>query len=570
MSTQGGFTELTAKALLERKNRANSALRMFRPTPKQEQFFRTMTMDQILEAAVTGRNRGGKSVAVAVWFASVVLDEPITMRNGDKLHMRPERWRGDELLCWLVGYDWKHIGETLYRLLFRPGLFKVISDKGVLRSYNPETDSHRKRERQPSPPLILESMVEEDSWSWESKKDRQLQSVKLKKDGTRLVFYASTGEVAAGNPVHVIWIDEKIQADSHYAEWLMRLVDYEGRLVWSSWPTLMPTGVFSSLLSRAREQESMKEPPTAVKFEFRLGDNPYTENATLKAAMGAMSEEEAAARGDGQIQEGRWLMYPRFSAYTHRVMSDEASGDDDLAKAIRQLGGIPGDWTRYFILDPGTANCGALKVAIPPPKFGYFVVPYQEYYFHYKDAGEVASIVAASSEGEIFEDFIIDNHAGRQTPMGFSGTIAENYEKEFKKAKLVCQRRGAHFRPGDDNPEMRQAKLSGLMNIGSNGKPRLRIHNCHVLVKQLSEYRRKPDPLGNPTDKPADYQKIDVAQCLEYAAAMDDLVYVPSKSKVTEQPSLVTMLKDLMKQHGITPQQLENSVHCGPGRAPAA
>lgn len=91
MNKDVNLTSITAKALLEQRSRLVSALSMFRPTVKQEEFFRAMQADQLLEIGVTGRNRGGKSVATAVWFASVVLDAPVTMRNGEKLYMRPER-----------------------------------------------------------------------------------------------------------------------------------------------------------------------------------------------------------------------------------------------------------------------------------------------------------------------------------------------------------------------------------------------------------------------------------------------------------------------------------------------
>jgi len=569
MPTQPNFTELAAKALLERKGRLVSALAMFRPTLKQDEFFRAMTADQLLEIAVTGRNRGGKSVAVAVWFASVVLDEPVTMRNGDKLFMRPERWRGQELLCWLVGYDWKHNGETIYRLLFRAGLFKIIRDAGQWRSFDPVLDKERKADCKPAPPLIPESAVVPESWSWESKKDRQLQSVALKKDGTRLVFYASTGEVAAGNPVHVIWVDEKINSDGHYAEWLMRLVDYDGRIAWSSWPTLSPSGVFSQILERATDQRDSALPPTTLAFAFRKGDNPYTENATLDTALATMTEEEAAARGDGVVDIGRWMVYPRFSAHVHRVMGDDPSGDDPLAKAIREKNSIPLDWTRYLILDPGTENCGIIKVAVPPQKLGNFVVPYWEYYLHRKDADEVIRIVKEDSAGEVFEDFVIDWHAGRITPMNFSGSIKDNFEKSLSKFGFRNQRRGAHFRFSDDNVLIRRAKLNGMMNCTEKGYPRLRIMNCPQLVLQLSRCRLSKDPLGNPTEERYKYQKNDLVDCMEYAATMDDMIYVPSRSQAPETQNLVTILRSMMKQYGIKPEQVPQTVFCGPGRAPS-
>lgn len=580
---------MAARGLLEMRDRMTNALSLFRPTVAQEKFFRAMPADQLLEIAVTGRNRGGKSLAVAVWFASMVLDEPVTMRNGEKLYMRPRRWAGEAMLCWAVGYDWRHIGETMYRLLFKPDLFRIIRDKKTRewRSYDPTNpdDKGRKSETKPSPPLIRHSDVIEDSWSWENKKDKQLSSVQLKKDGTRIVFYASTGEVAAGNPVHVIWVDEQISSASHYPEWLMRLVDHDGRIVWSSWPALDASGAFDAVLERAKEEQDSPA-PRRISFQFRKGDNPYTENETLDAALAAMSDEEAAARGDGDSGRGRWLMYQLFNINQHRVLGPMPESDDDLAKAVREAGGIPHDWTRYLVLDPGTANCAVLFVAVPPPALGDFVVPYDELYLHHRPAKDVAELIAAKTnagrkDAIQFEDFIIDSHAARVTPMNFDGTIGQNIEKEFTKAGVICRRRGAAFSFGSDNIETRIMRLQGMMEIGRSGYPRLRVltlpipgtHDvkptCPVLCDQLMRYRRKKDPLGNPTDKPADYQKIDMAVCAEYFASRDDLIYVPAK---TPRPLDKTDHKEvvgfLMKQFGIRPTSAEPSIYCGAGAAP--
>lgn len=589
-------SQLGAKALVAYKNRMVNAMAMFRPTVAQERFFRAMAASHtVTEVAVTGRNRGGKSVSLAVWFASVVMDVPVTMRNGEKLHMRPERWRGEELLVWLVGYDWKHNGETLYRLLFRPGLFKIIQDPktGLFRSFDPTNplDVGRENQRRPSPPLIPESVQDLESRSWESRKDRQLQSVTLKKDGTRLVFYASTGEVAAGNPVHVIWVDEKISSDSYYPEWLMRLVDYQGRIVWSSWPTLSPSGAFAELLGRADDQKDQPN-PRALSFQFRKGDNPYTENETLDYALSTMSDEEAAARGDGESNISRWLIYPRFSPDLHRAYGEKRDGDDLLARVLRENNGMPpSDWTRYGILDPGNVNCAFLKIAIPPPSFGTiivngeqtsaFVVAYKEYYFHYKTAAECAEIIAADSEGEVFEDITCDAHAYRITPMGMAGTtVGRLYEDAFIQWKLTSNRRGTSFSLGGDDVAVRQANLNGWMNIRPVTvkqyqsptaviveAPRLRIvaANCPVLIKHLGKMKRKKDQHDQPMDVMADHQQVDMAVALEYAAIKRDLIYVPVISKTPETMDLKSIATHFQNRYGGVPARQDSSIYIGAG-----
>ena len=553
-----------------------NALAMFRPTERQDEFLRAMTADKLMEAAVTGRNRGGKSLAIFAWFASLLLDEPITMRNGEKLNMRPSRWRGQKMLCWAFGFDWAHIGETVYRLLFEAGAFKMIRDLDTKqwRAYDPSRDKDRSLECQPAPPFIRTSMIEDDSWAWESKKDRQLRSVRFVKDGTRIVFYASTGSIPMGNPVHAILIDEKIDSDNLYPECLMRLVDDEGRIVWASWPTLAPSGAFLALVDRAEEQIA-REPADrkAIAFAFRRGDNPFTENAHLDAALGTMDEDEAAARGDGVMGLARWQMYPRFSRAVHRALPPEATPNeevhDKLAHAIRANNGIPFDWTRYLILDPGTTNAGVLFVAVPPPSIGDYLVPYDELWLHNNDAeaSELAKRVLAKSMGQHFEDFIADFQAMNQKPMGFGLTINTNYSNHFRALNLHCHRRGSSFTPGSNDPPSRIAATQGTMNIRSDGTPRLRILGCPILCKQLEDYRKQADPNGYPMDAPAKHQKIDVAVALEYMVSRADCGYVkphpPEKAKL---PGM-RMYEAFMKKHG---GDKSGRVQCGPGAVSSA
>lgn len=590
--------QLAVRAIIKRRDRMVSALALFRPLPRQEEFFRRMAKGGVLECAVTGMNRGGKSICVAVWFASLVLGVPVTMRNGDKLHMRPEHWFKEELLCWVVGCDWKHIGETIYRLLFTSRhKLRMIKDKGEWIAYDATNPDHkaRVRETKPMPPLIERSQWVPESESWESRKDCQLRSVQLL-NGTRLVFYASTGQVAAGNAVHAIWIDEKIEIDSHYPEWQMRVSDESGMIVWSSWPAIDASENFMALLDRAEEEaDKNPESPRAVNFRFRRGDNPFTENDAKDYFLGTMSEEEAAARGDGISNAASRLMYMKFSPVVHRALGLDPENDDALARAIRETGGIPHDWTRYMFLDPGSAHPAVLKIAIPPPSFGQtedairlgisesaFVVPYGEYYPPNKDAFELAALVAADSKGEIFEDFTADWHAFRTTPMGFGMTVEEQYVAAWRKNRLECQRHGSNFSLGSDNVQVRIRLLSGLMNvipifgpndakIGPKGasivmSARLRIHNCPILMHQLQKYRRAIDANKNPTDDPAKHQNIDLAVNLEYAAAKPDMKYVAGRYQPRKLTDLTTLVKGAMKQFGVRQSSRDDSVYCGAGR----
>lgn len=564
---------LAARVMLDQKERVVNTLAMFRPTEQQEAFVREFATDGGLEFLVGGGQRSGKTVLVSCCIAALALNLPITLRDGTQIHIRPERWRGEALKIWLCGYDHKHIGKTLYRVLFKANLFRVIRDQrtGKWRSWDPTLpeDKDVYHLTRPSPPLIRENQIQggKAGISWENKKENQISSCELAHDGTRLEFFASTGAMPTGDPAHVIWADERFEDDRWISELLMRLADYRGRFVWTAWPNTEPSAAMAELEDRAAKQLGDAK---AKSFYFRLdgNQNPYTQSDHREAILATMDEDTRRARSEGILNMDRWRTYPRFSPFVHRVLQADPDQDDALAKAVRAVNGIPADWTRYLILDPGTANPAVLFVAIPPPELGDFVVPYDELYPHYSDAEKIAKLVAGKTLGQFFEDFIADSHACQQTPMGFSGTIGQNYAKHFAAEKLRCRRQGSNFSYGSDDVDTRVQVLQSTMTIRSNGTPRLRILGCPTLCKQLEIYKWGKDPKGNPTDKPAKYQKIDLVQCAEYFTSRSDCGYFkPPMSRPEDLKSPGVIAMSIAKQMGLDQKKKTDiqAVHCGAG-----
>lgn len=571
MAITDALSNPAKRALLELQSRKTSAIAMFRPTEQQEPFFRRIAEDGVLEVLLGGGNRSGKTTCVAVAVAAAALNQPVTLRDGTKLHMRPDRWRETPLKMWVVGLNWTHIGKTFHRVFFRKDLFKVIRDQktGQWRTFDPTRPDDRGTEHltRPSPPLLrVGEDVLRESMSWENRKERQLSSFEMVGDGSRVELFASTGERPQGDPAHMIWIDERLDDEEWYDELLARLIDHKGRLIWTSWPSTAPSEKMAALEERASHQVG---DPKAKSFVFRLkgSENPYTQSEHRDAILATMDEDQREARDGGTLNMARWMMYPRFSRVIHRAVGPDPAGDDALAKAIRACNGIPGTWTRYLILDPGTANPGIVFVAIPPPEIGNFIVPYDELYLHYAPARDQAAAVAKKTMGQMFEDFIIDSHAARQTPMGFDLTIGENYERAFEEYGLRSRRRGSRFSYGSDNPATRIFGLQGAMNIRDDGTTCLRILGCPQLVKQLEMYKRKADPRGNPTDVPADHQKIDLPQCLEYLVSRQDCRYVapPLVASAAKSPSMTSVLGAIRKNvFGDEPAK-HSVVHVGAG-----
>lgn len=551
------------RAAVEIQTRKLDALLLFRPLPHQEDALKQFVKDHVVEALVGGGNRSGKSAFIAAFISSLLRDKPIILSDGTPLHVRPERFRGKELLVWGIGYNWAHVGETMYSLLFRAGQFDVIKDNisHEWRAYDPIVDLPRQHEKRGAPPFIPAIDIKPSSWAWESKRLRQLRSVQFKADDSRLVFYPSTGQVAQGQPVHFIWIDEDIENTDHYAEWLMRITQYSGKLAWTSWPTNVPSALMTAIQDRGMADRENEEPKTLY-FEFQGKKNPYVQSAARAFALSTMSQEEQDARDSGVMNRASWLMYPRFHRDLHTALPKNEEADDALAKEIRKHNAIPQSWTRYLALDPGTTNPAVLLVAVPPPSLGNFVVPYAEIAIPRLDADQLAQKVLELCVNQIFQAFIVDGRAYRQKPMGLNFTIGDNYARAFAQRNLRCKESGSSFTPGSDVPEARIGQLQSWMAIRADGTTKLRIFNCPILCKQLEYYMKQPDALRQPTDKPAHNQKIDVATCLEYIASREPRYHFPVEAKV-ETPG-IERWNAFVKQYSTG---VKESVKCGAGVA---
>lgn len=518
-------------AIHELRRRKIDGVAMFRPLRgDQEDVFRSTASELLCR----GGNRSGKSVCVSVRFAAIARDMDVTLHDGSKITMRRPWQKGRPLLMWIVGFDQKHLGQTIYRLLCRPGLYKIITDKetGLWRAWDPsrEDDAARKHETKPSPPLI--PMTEIEEIAWEDQRAKVFTSILLK-NGTLICGYSSKGEVKAGDPVDEIWIDEAIANSAHYPEWQARLSDERGRLVWSSWPK-KDNPALRNITRRAKAKKENPESRDDVEeFILRFSNNKFIDPEEREKRLAGWSEEDRISRDQGEYALDSLRMYPTFSEFIHCAYGELEESDDALARILRKNHGQPpADWTRMLILDPGTASPGVLAVAVPPPEdFGDYLVPYAEVYPGRCDADGLAKKVHDQLFGEVFEWFIIDAHAARTTPMGFSGTVGSNYTRAFREHSLACRRSGSVFLPGSDGVEERIGLVQKAMVIRGNGRPYLRIvtHRCPNLVKQLEEYERaqREGPQGVVMlELPAANQKIDIAVCLEYAISANP-VYVP-------------------------------------------
>ncbi len=131
--------------------------------------------------------------------------------------------------------------ETIYRILFKSDLFKMIRDERT--GDGEHTTEHReqilidRRRCELRRQSYQSATIVPRSWDWENKGNREFKKVTIHHPVTKEILaeiyaYSSKAEPKAGDPVDVIWIDEAIKYPKHYSEWQARLADRRGRLFW--------------------------------------------------------------------------------------------------------------------------------------------------------------------------------------------------------------------------------------------------------------------------------------------------------------------------------------------------
>ncbi len=508
--------------LLDTKNRLDrDALRCYRPLPSQIPFHESKASEVILR----GGNRSGKTTSAACQFAAMARGLAIDCGDGRliKPYRHPQR-AGMPMLLWVIGYDQRHIGQTLHRVLLEPGLFQVIRDKktGLWRSYRPwdPEDAARFKETKPAEPLIPAKEIEKINYIAYGQK--VLESLYMK-NGNKICFFASTGEAKQGDAVDYIWIDEDVAQSWHIKEWQARISDRKGRIQWSAFPHSKNAALVD--MSDRAAQQITRPNPDVQEFVLTFRDNPWIDAEEKRKRIEGWSYEETRARDLGEFTFDLMLMYD-WSAAIQGVPN--ADDNCPINKMWETTGELPPDWTRYLVLDPGHQTTAVIVAAVPPPRgetdrdWGDVVVIEDEIYIHKASCADTARAVKAKHGHRRFEAFIIDMHAGRQTPMGGVQTYRQQYAGAFEKAGLRCRRTGPNFIWGSDNVTARREVLRTWMQRGEEGGAKLRVilSKTPCLQREFKTYRKRITGDQFIEDEPAK-SPHDAIDCLEYLAAFN-------------------------------------------------
>lgn len=521
----GGVKANLHAAMAELKARSEDALSLFRAMPSQVDFIKSRAAERLMR----GGNRSGKSTICAVETASAAMRRPIIGPDGVAL---PFHYPTDKpLMIWVIGLGEDHIGDTLYRLLFEPGLFSIIEDleTGKMRAYNPSdpADAARESEKKPAPPLIPARYIADTAWK--DKKAKVFSRVELT-NGNVVRAFTSKGDVKQGDPVDLVWIDEDIEDPNDINEYLARISDRKGRLIWSSWPRIANPALYS-MSKRADEQRNSPDPDVAS-WRLTFSANPFIDAKTKKQRIDAWGPEESRARDQGEFVLDTILMYPEFDILRHCSPPHAQEQWDKIDEELAKNQFIPPrDWTRRLILDPGHGTTALMFLATTPPELGDYVVMYDELYLHQCTPEGCAKRAKAVIAGYRFHSYMIDYRYGHQHHVGAAigqqaRTVRECYADAFAAEGLTSQTTGSSFLfSSDDVPAGITAFRSWLVPR-ANGRSRFRVikHKCPEFLNEIQLYR-KLLVKTEASDKPAGGQKDHQMDCGRYAA-LDGCPYV--------------------------------------------
>jgi hypothetical protein len=561
----GARKQNLAATIAEFRERAKDAIALFRALATQVGFIISLASERLMR----GGNRSGKSTICAVEVASAALRRPIVGPDGKAL---PFKYPTDRpLMIWCIGLGEDHIGSTIYRLLFEPGAFRVITDEttGQERAWNPNDphDAAREADARPAPPLIPERYVKDIAWT--DKKAKVFTRVELT-NGTVICAYTSKGDVKQGDPVDLIWVDEDIVNPDDIDEYRARLSDRKGRLIWSSWPRIANPALLA-MSNMADEQRNLPNPDVAS-WCLVFSDNPYIDANEKRKRIAAWGPLVARARDRGEFVLDTILMYPEWSEQRNCTPPQAGLEWDDVDKILAANKFVPPrDWTRRLFLDPGHGTTAVMFLATTPRELGNYVVMFNELYLHQCTPEQCAEFVKPIVAGWRYYSFTIDYRFGRQHQVGSDGvTVRDLYAEAFKKFNIESATTGHTFKFSNDDVPAGLTAFRSWLIPQSNGRPKFRVvkHQCPNFVGEIQLYR-KLLVKDEASDKPAGGQKDHLMDDARYAA-LDGCEYVavPDDGLSGLDPGAHYRGWLAYSQNPLHPQQPANpSWSFGPGRA---
>ena len=398
-----------AAMLAELNRRKKEVLRLYRPYPEQEAFHASLATYRLAR----GGNRGGKTSATAIELGRAV--------TGTDPHKKyPAQGR-----CIVVSKDLLDCSKVMYRKLFKPGGsgIKLCQDPetGAWRTWNPQNDGGIACEE--AGPIIPRRWYDPKQISWEDKREEIPRTVRLK-TGWEITFFSGNAAPPQGWEVDLVLFDEEIPHAAWFSEMVPRIVDRNGRLIWSA-TAQVGTAKLYDLSKRAEQlKEQGAESPRVTEHVMNVFTNIYISEQQRNAFLSdleAEGEDEYRVRGLGDFAILGQRVYPEFAPRgVHRIDSFP----------------VPEDWARYVAIDPGRRVAAALFVALPPQAHalnGRGIV-YAEAYIRQCNAVLFGQTIKKIIGDSFIQEWLIDHQEGQRHETASGRTIEEQYLEELLKA----------------------------------------------------------------------------------------------------------------------------------------
>lgn len=380
----------------------------------------------------------------------------------------------------MVSPNEAHIRDVIFPKLFKAGAFRMIRDKEtkLWRSYRPldPEDQGHIHETKPCPPLITARFIKDIAWR---DKKGGIPSTISMKNGWQISFFVEKGTPQRGVAVDLVWFDEEIAGGSWYSEMSSRLLDREGKFIWSAAPQ---TGTQQLYELHRRAEEQLARPPdrrTIIEFHVVLRDNPHINPLQKKMLAEKLTEDEARILIDGEYAILSYLVYPMFSKEKHGIQSFD----------------IPTNWTHYAIIDPGHQVCAVLFVVAPPPdhELGKHRIAYDELYLKQCSADMFAEAASPKITGRNFEGFIIDRKMTQQADIGTGKSLEMQYMEALQRRNLACNVSGHGFIWGSMDVRGRLSQSRSWLEPKHNGRPTFLYFKdiLRFLVWEFERYHNK-------------------------------------------------------------------------------
>jgi len=516
----------------ELRSRKVEGLRLYQPTEQQAKIHACKAS----EVLVIGGNRSGKSLCTFVEDARAVTGQ-------DPYDKYPKK---DGRLV-IVAKDWKHVGLTVVPLLFKEGAFKIIKDEetGEWRAFNPATDSHRRDEVRPAPPLIPSRLIKKRSWILRSA--NYMQSCTLH-NGWEIHFFSSEGDPPQGFSCNRVHVDEDITSDENWVpELLARIVDRRGTFCWSAMPHSTNNALLGLKERAEATEEALGDEAEIRLFKLRFLDNPHLDENEKRKSIerwAAVGDDVLRMRSEGDFITDSILVYPTFDMRIHGMSRLELPN-----------GLVPNNWCRYVAIDPGHAVTAALFLAVPPNED--FWLCYDQLYLRQCNAQIFGEAFEKKTAGMHFHAFIIDAHGGRLRDIGSGRLPVEQYTEQMVNRGIRSQITGSSFLAGCDDILARTESTRNALHIRPEGLPLIRILEgaCPDLEREIKRYRKLTNYVAGVaivTDKPNTRGEVHLCQCLEYLCAYRPAYHAPPPTRNEPEPWWVKWRERREKQRGLT------------------